>query len=155
MFTSTAATRNCQVAAIYTTLPLSERSQDEYVAWAEEYDTQKKASWDTAAVEVAKRPPASAERASTDNKEVASCARDSTAVDMAAEVFIVDMRCHKTTGTVQHQAVAEHSTALVLPPSGDKASAPTIPPVAPWLPRRSCCHLPPALLLMRLRSFLP
>ncbi len=43
-FTSAAATRSCQVAAIHAALPQYERSWDKYVTWLAEYDTQKKES---------------------------------------------------------------------------------------------------------------
>jgi hypothetical protein len=92
-------------------------------------------------VEAAKRPPVLTGRVSTNNKEAAGCVRDLTAADMAVAVFVVDTQRQETAGTAQHQAVAERGTALVLPPSGDKASAPTMPPSAP--PMTVWSSLPP------------
>ncbi len=71
-----------------------------------------------------------ATKASADNKEAAGRVRDLTAADMAAMVFILDMRHQGTAGAVQHWAVAECGTALVLPPSGNEALAPMMPPLA-------------------------
>jgi hypothetical protein len=81
-------------------------------------------------VEAVKRSLASAERVSADDKEVASRARDSTAANMAATVFVVDTWHQKTAGAMQHQAVAKHGIALVLLPSSNKALASMMPPLA-------------------------
>ncbi len=93
-----------------------------------EYNAQKKAFWDAAAVEFSTYAMALATNASANNKEAASLARDTAAT--AAMVFVVDMRRQEMGGTVQHQAMVEHGTALVLLPMDNKASSPTMPPLA-------------------------
>ncbi len=83
-----------------------------------------------------------AAKASANNKEADSLMRDLTAANMAAMVSVVDMRRQETAGTMQHQAVAECGTALVLPPLDNKASALMMPPSSS--PMVVSSSLPPA-----------
>jgi hypothetical protein len=66
VFTSTAATRSCQMAAIHAALPQYEKSWNAYIAWMAEHDAQN-GSQDGTVVEAAKHTPALAERVSANN----------------------------------------------------------------------------------------
>jgi hypothetical protein len=89
-FTSMAATTSHHVTTICAALPQYERSWDKYIAWAAEYNAQKKPSRDAPAVEAANSPPVLAKRVSADDKEAASRTGDSTTAAMATTVFVVD-----------------------------------------------------------------
>jgi hypothetical protein len=81
-------------------------------------------------------------KASANNEEVAIYTQDLTAANMAMTVFVVDTRCQEMAGAAQPWAVAKHSTVLVLLPSDNKASAPTMPPLAPPMAASSSSPLP-------------
>jgi hypothetical protein len=103
-------------------------TSSEFFAWVAECN----ASWDGAVAEAPNHTPALAERASANNKEAAGCMRNSTTADMATTVFVEDTRRKEMAGATHHRAVAECDTTLVLPTSGDNASAPTMmPPATP------------------------
>jgi hypothetical protein len=121
IFASATAKSSCQEAVLCSALTQYKKSLAKYNAWFAAYN----------ALKATRGTPALTERASANDKEAAGCLRDSTAVDMAAAVSIVNTPRHETAGAVQHQAVAERGTVLVLLPLGNKALAPTMPPSAP------------------------
>jgi hypothetical protein len=130
-FASAANKRNRREAALSAAqlkyvAQLGFTSSNEFFAWVAECN----ASWDGAVVEAPNRTPALAERASSNDKEAAGRTRNLTAANMATMVFVEDMRRKEMAGAAHHWAVAECNTALVLPTSGDNASALTMMPLA-------------------------
>jgi hypothetical protein len=115
--------RSCQVAAIHAALPQYERSWVRILPGWQSMMPREAAECALAL--------AMAMRASTNYKEATGRTQKSTTANMVMTVLVVDTRHQETTGAVQHWAVAECGIAVVLPPSGNNASAPTMPPLAP------------------------
>ncbi len=92
-----------------------------------EYNTKTNASSDNAAVDAATSAMALATTASANDKEVARCTRDATA--MAATVFVVGTQRQETAGAAQQ-------------PLDNEALAPTMPPLTPPMAVLSPPHCP-------------